>query len=1023
MKHIWKYIILSALFLNLAVAQKTYWVEGFEQTGVWPTSASSTTVNASTGTWTVSAAYRTTSYKYAGSASLQVSASSYIITPTVSGGISSISFYSESNSTTTRTATIYKTTDGSTYTSVGTITTGGKAFTINKVSINDTAAIAVKILLASGGTAFFDSIALVSMIYPTITTSASSLSDFGVVLAGNTSSSTSFTVSGSSLDTNVVVKAPAGFKVSLDNSSFVDSVVLSPSSGTLSSITAYARFSPTSATGTTSGNITLSSSNASTVKVSVSGTAIASEPTTAGSVAVNSITGTTAVITVSGGNGAGRVIVLKPLVSVSWMPTDGSTPNGINSDYTSATAQSDSSRVVYLGAGSSVAVNDLSTGTTYYVAEFEYNGTAPNAENYLTSSVGTTSFTTTAEAGISVAPSQLAFGNVVSGMTSAEKTITVSANYLTSTSGSITVTAPTGFAVSTTSGSGFGSSVSLPFTSSTLSATTLYVHFTPSSKIAYGDSISISGGGAAAKQIYVSGKGIDSVYLYIKTYYLDTTGNDSNDGLSLSTPLYSIYAAISKVKAGDTVYVRGGTYYYDHCAKIDSSKSGTSEAWRICFFNYPGEKPVFNYSNQSYSDSSRGILLQGNYWYFKGITICYAGDNGMKLEGSHNIIERCVFHHNHDSGLQIGFGHYFVDTHPGISSNDGSYCCYNYIHNCDSYYNCDEKTNGGNADGYGCKMHNGIGIVFRGCRSWHNSDDGFDLYQTDYSVWMDSCWTFGSAVSTSYEGNGNGFKLGGDGNGGNSMGTHIVSNGITFNHKTNCFTNNSHTDGEKIVNCLSWGCGSSAYNYFFEGSLNAGKADTFYNNVSISSKSTKDSSLSYDVVPVEANNNWSLGIVASSADYADLTEAAAMADRQADGSLPTGFARLVSSSGLIDKGYYVGLPYAGSAPDIGPFEYGTIITGVKGQSSAIIPSKIAVQNYPNPFNPTTQIQCTIAHEGLTTLKIFDLLGRDVATLINSVKKPGTYTVRFDASRLGSGVYFSVLQSGGQKTITKMLLTK
>jgi hypothetical protein len=288
---------------------------------------------------------------------------------------------------------------------------------------------------------------------------------------------------------------------------------------------------------------------------------------------------------------------------------------------------------------------------------------------------------------------------------------------------------------------------------------------------------------------------------------------------------------------------------------------------------------------------------------------------------------------------------------------------------------------------------------------------------------MDSCWTFGSAVSTSYEGNGNGFKLGGDGNGGNSMGTHIVSNGITFNHKTNCFTNNSHTDGEKIVNCLSWGCGSSAYNYFFEGSLNAGKADTFYNNVSISSKSTKDSSLSYDVVPVEANNNWSLGIVASSADYADLTEAAAMADRQADGSLPTGFARLVSSSGLIDKGYYVGLPYAGSAPDIGPFEYGTIITGVKGQSSAIIPSKIAVQNYPNPFNPTTQIQCTIAHEGLTTLKIFDLLGREVATLINSVKKPGTYTVRFDASRLGSGVYFSVLQSGGQKTITKMLLTK
>jgi pectate lyase len=106
--------------------------------------------------------------------------------------------------------------------------------------------------------------------------------------------------------------------------------------------------------------------------------------------------------------------------------------------------------------------------------------------------------------------------------------------------------------------------------------------------------------------------------------------------------------------------------------------------------------------------------------------------------------------------------------------------------------------------------------------------------------------------------------------------------------------------------------------------------------------------------------------------------------------------------------------YAGSGK-------GLLTTGVE---SVIVPkSVLAVQNYPNPFNPTTQIQCTVVQEGMTTLKIYDLLGRIVATLINSVKKPGTFAVRFDASRLGSGVYVGVLQSGGQKTITKMLLTK
>ena len=69
------------------------------------------------------------------------------------------------------------------------------------------------------------------------------------------------------------------------------------------------------------------------------------------------------------------------------------------------------------------------------------------------------------------------------------------------------------------------------------------------------------------------------------------------------------------------------------------------------------------------------------------------------------------------------------------------------------------------------------------------------------------------------------------------------------------------------------------------------------------------------------------------------------------------------------------------------------------------------QNYPNPFNPTTDIRFQIADGRLVTLKIYDVLGREVTTLVDEVKQPGTYSVRWDASRFTSGVYFCRITAG------------
>ena len=81
------------------------------------------------------------------------------------------------------------------------------------------------------------------------------------------------------------------------------------------------------------------------------------------------------------------------------------------------------------------------------------------------------------------------------------------------------------------------------------------------------------------------------------------------------------------------------------------------------------------------------------------------------------------------------------------------------------------------------------------------------------------------------------------------------------------------------------------------------------------------------------------------------------------------------------------------------------------------------QNYPNPFNPSTRISYSIKEEGLVTLKIFNILGQEVATLVNDVKSPGNYNVNFDASRLSSGIYLYKINSNGFTQTKKMMLLK
>ena len=100
-----------------------------------------------------------------------------------------------------------------------------------------------------------------------------------------------------------------------------------------------------------------------------------------------------------------------------------------------------------------------------------------------------------------------------------------------------------------------------------------------------------------------------------------------------------------------------------------------------------------------------------------------------------------------------------------------------------------------------------------------------------------------------------------------------------------------------------------------------------------------------------------------------------------------------------------------------------LTTGVNSENSVIPKTYSLSQNYPNPFNPTTKINFDIPKQGLVTLKIYDILGREIRTLVNDVKSAGKYSVEFNAVELASGVYFYKLTANEFTDIKRMMFIK
>ncbi|MFT3752630.1 MAG: T9SS type A sorting domain-containing protein [Paludibacter sp.] len=758
------------------------------------------------------------------------------------------------------------------------------------------------------------------------------------------------------------------------------------------------------------------------------------EPTQQAGITATEVTGSSMKINFSKGNGAGRLLVYSKGTAVTWLPVDGTAylnlPKLLDTNVTAA----------YAGNDDHVVINGLEAGETYHLAVFEYNGTNDNT-NYLTSTVGRVSQLTSQVPSITINPSVINFGSVKNG-TFTKRSFTVSAKYLLPAEGNITLTASSDFQISATPSSGFSTSLTLPYSSGTLVIDTIYVQFSPIELKQYAGAVSLSGGSASA-QIQVLGTGSNT---NAKVYYIAPTGSDSGEG-TFDSPWYNLQKAVDVLVPGDTIICRGGTYY------PNMMKDGTKTTVRLTaigtpskhltIINFPGEFPIMNFKDQPKKVSVRGVQLDGSYWHIKGIHFTQAGDNAIKLEGNHNIVEKCTFSYNNDTGIQLGFGHAFSDSGFG-SSNDGTHCAYNDIIDCDSYLNCDADNFGSDADGFACKMHNGIGNRFIRCRAWDNGDDGWDLFETDYPVYIIECWAWGSGraenfgwvqASGSFQGNGNGIKLGGNGTGGSSKGKHEVWNSVAFNcNKTGSvkgFDQNSHGDGEKLVNCLAFGCG---YDFMFE--IDGAKCE-FYNNVcfgniEIATGNTNSNNAMLST-SAKAWGNVTRGFGAS--DYVSLSEDDAKAPRGADGSMPTRFARLKSGSVLTDKGLLLNLPYTaefpwlkqavyGSGRDLGPYELqeGQINTGLQVIMNR--DAKLNLSVSPNPCVNETIVKFSTDNPNRVAIDICNLSGQIVAEVYEGQADSGVeYYIPASVSSLSNGVYLCRLVVGNTTRTSKMIVVR
>ncbi|MER7182332.1 right-handed parallel beta-helix repeat-containing protein [Streptomyces hyaluromycini] len=334
----------------------------------------------------------------------------------------------------------------------------------------------------------------------------------------------------------------------------------------------------------------------------------------------------------------------------------------------------------------------------------------------------------------------------------------------------------------------------------------------------------------------------------------------SNGGAQAATSTVTVSttaqleSAVANAVAGTVIQVRAGTYY--PTATLKSTVSGTPSN-RITLKASSGEKVKIDGSKLPAGQWLTGIY--GSYWTVQDLTFQNSPAQGFVVTSSTGgIFKNLVTADNGDSGFTLR----------------GDNTVNNLVQNLDSYGNYDKAGHGQNADGIAIKFGSGTGNKVTGARLYNNSDDGLDLWQFSSPVRIEHSWAFGNGRNrwndSAFEGNGNGFKLGG---GGVAV-AHVVNDNAAWDNTLNGFTENSNT-GAIVLNRNTAYANAQA-GFFFE----TGKA-RLARNLAVSDKGGADK---LGARAVSAANSWDGGVSAPAFKSTDATSA--YGARATSGALP-----------------------------------------------------------------------------------------------------------------------------------------
>ena len=423
-------------------------------------------------------------------------------------------------------------------------------------------------------------------------------------------------------------------------------------------------------------------------------------------------------------------------------------------------------------------------------------------------------------------------------------------------------------------------------------------------------------------------------------YYVSPQGSDTNAG-SMAAPFASIQKAGSAASAGDTVWLRAGTYY--NTAQITIAKSGQSDTNNIKFWAYANEVPILDCSKYKTTNAAVDmpcILITGSWLHFRGLEVA----NGpVGASGAHSIDMIRVKNAQHDTFELLNIHHGFG---PGLFFDGGTGG--HLVLNCDSHDNYDKngsQGDGQNVDGFGVHYQTtGPSTIIRGCRAWLDSDDGYDLIGQEVAVHVENSFAAQNGysdggASSPAQGNGNGFKMGSSQV---AACRHIIENNVAWKNKAAGFYANHSSGGNTWYNNTSY-MNNVQYNMLassFDSSgnitgtivLSGSKAHIMRNNIGFPNKNSNMDGVD------SMFNTWDLNIAEAASDFVSTSDAGCLGPRQADGSMPAAcnFLKLKAGSPLIDKGKDVMLPFVGTAPDLGAYEYGAVVPsgGAGGSSGA-----------------------------------------------------------------------------------------